>query len=408
MTLSENNYYDAITVMSPMYDGDEKKDQDRAVWSFAALTGCVCDGVTSSPYSREAAEMITKLASAILSGDIRTQLGMASNLLKIWREERLIAGIELPANTPEQMRTMLHQAALENLKRSYQTTMVAARLIPGKNAVTVITVRCGDSIFLAYGPDGRLLTASHPDVESLTHHDSKLGPNIIERGTEITFGPGDELMAKVLCHCNDHIESRIPPIIKSTRMPNWLVCSVLDKCNEGGDDTSVSNHSTIKLRLGDLLLVPRHLAAVADDYKRGTYIRFIYSRLIRSLKTGTTLPLPVDFQKAGSTTAVLPDHFYTGHWTHFEDRFPLDTSYVLASDGFFSCFNDPNSLWLWLQKHNQKLLTEQGQAQLMAGLHRFLRKNSSDDDISFVWIYPKCWVDGFDQANKETEIGANN
>ena len=371
-----------------MYDGDEMKDQDRAAWSSVALTACVCDGVTSSPHSGEAAELITKLAPVILSGDIRTQLGMASNLLKIWREEGLLAGIELPANTPEQMKTMLHQAALENLKRSYQTTMIAARFIPGEDVTTVITVRCGDSIFLAYGPDGRLLTASHPDAENLTHHDSEVGPNTIERGTEITFGPGDELLAKVLCHYNDHIESKIPLIIRSARMPNLLVCSVLDKCNEGGEDTSVSNHPMIKLRWGDLLLVPRHLAAVADNYKKDTYIRFIYSRLIRSLKTGTTLPLPVDFKKAGSTTAVLPDHFYTGHWTHFEDRFSLDTSYVLASDGFFSCFKDPDALWLWLRQHKQNLLTEQGQAQLMAGLHQFLRKNSSDDDISFVWVYP--------------------
>ena len=59
MTTVNNTYLNVITVVSPMYDGADKKDQDRAVWFPVNQTACVCDGVTSSPFAAEAAEGYT-------------------------------------------------------------------------------------------------------------------------------------------------------------------------------------------------------------------------------------------------------------------------------------------------------------------------------------------------------------
>ena len=90
----------------------------------------------------------------------------------------------------------------------------------------------------------------------------------------------------------------------------------------------------------------------------------------------------------GSTTMVLPDHFYCGYYDYFQDRFPLGTHFILASDGFYSAFSDSKDLWNWLQDNKQLLADKTKSREILEQLHSTLSVKTSDDDISFVWAYP--------------------
>ena len=57
--------YTAITVISPLVDGTEKKDQDRAQWYEPGQIAALSDGVTTSLYSQNAAEIVTLFIPSI-------------------------------------------------------------------------------------------------------------------------------------------------------------------------------------------------------------------------------------------------------------------------------------------------------------------------------------------------------
>ena len=59
--------YTALTVVSPMMFGDDRKDQDRALWYGPGRIACVCDGVSSSPDSGKAAELVTLMAPVLFN-----------------------------------------------------------------------------------------------------------------------------------------------------------------------------------------------------------------------------------------------------------------------------------------------------------------------------------------------------
>jgi hypothetical protein len=390
MTLVQNNFYKAIRVVSPMFDGEEKKDQDRAAWWPAALSACLCDGVTSSPFSAEAAELVCRFSPVIFSdNNININLKPICDLLMTLRNEKLHTKINLPPHISEQMQQMLQQVAQENIKSSFQTTLVAAKFVPEDIAVVTSVIRCGDSMFLAFSRDGEILTASplndktpKPMPEQTRENISTLKPFY-----EISFGPGDELIAKVLGTSSEHPHVAAEAGIKETFMDNWFLCAVVDKCNSQVNKDILPQYCAVQLMYRELLLVPRYL--IGAVVKAGSYVRFRYSSAIRMVKSAGTLPRPITFQQCGSTTAVLPDNFYNGQWTYFQDRFPLDAHFVLASDGFFSCFKDSACLWSWLVNHRQYLQDEKGRIHIMEELHKHLHREHSDDDISFVWVYPQ-------------------
>ena len=117
------------------------------------------------------------------------------------------------------------------------------------------------------------------------------------------------------------------------------------------------------------------------------YARVRYSKLIRIAGSSAHQGSSIRFDGQGAATAVLPDHFYTGGWTHSVDRFPPDTHFVLASDGLTGCFEDPSQLWAWLQTHRPELHDPQLREKVMGELHRQRHDRCGDDDISFVWVY---------------------
>lgn len=388
MTPIRDYHYQAITIISPMYDGEEKKDQDRAVWFEASQTACVCDGVTSSPYAVEAADLVTVFSPAIFSDDVKGRLRAVCDLLTALRAEKLHSEIHVPSDVPVGMQGMLQDAARQSIEHSHQTTLVAARFTLQNRAVMASVVRCGDGMFLGFDSKGQLLTASpaNPNTQGCSAANSALEQAGAKFSRGITFGAGDELLAKVLGTL-----TRYPRIAEKLRIQpehrtKWLVCRVLDKCSGCTASSSSQKGQILHLGYGERVVVPRYLAGRAIQIGSNHYVSFLYSRTIRTIKHRAQA---VNFHKYGAVTAVLPDHFYTGNWTYFRDRFPADAQFVLGSDGFYGCFKDAPELWCWLNRHKQDIQNREQRKLVLNGLHEKLRKERSDDDISFVWVYPR-------------------
>lgn len=388
MTPVSEYYYQATAVVSPMYDGEDKKDQDRAVWFEASQTACVCDGVTSAPFGDEAAELVTQFSPAIFSDDVEGRLRVICDVLTALRAEKLHSEFHLPSDMPSVIRGMLQDAARHNVEHSHQTTLVAAKFVLEDGVVLASVVRCGDSMFLAFDSKGQLLTASPagpgPPKGSSGNSASELRGAKSPRG--ITLVAGDEVLAKVLGSL-----TRYPRIAERLRIRpkhrvKWLVCRVLDKCGRCTASGSSQEKQILHLGYGERVVVPRYLAGRAVKISSNNYVSFPYSRMIRRIRKRT---LGVVFHRHGTATAVLPDHIYTGNWTYFQERFPADGQFVVASDGFYGCFKDPAEMWCWLNYHGQDTQNPGQRQPLLDSLHEKLRQERGDDDIAFVWVYPR-------------------
>ena len=367
--------YDAIVVMSPMYENGEKKDQDRAVWHHQCQNACVLDGVTTSPYSDKAATIGANFSPVLFSRDPETTLGILSDLLVKMRKEKLNSNIKMPAGISENMREILYEAAQDNLTRSFQTTLVAMNLETEDDGVEVSVIRCGDSSLVAFSDRGQVLMSTpSPEHEEVKKKDNS--PGCFE------FRPGDELFAKVIAGLEKFADAGEFTDICEEYRKNWLFCSVIDKCSS----SRAGSLPGIKLRFHDKVVVPRFLAGNASKVGNQMYVSFPYSRNIRIInRNARTIGRRFT---GGNLTEVLPDHFYTGQWVYFIDKVPLGSHFVLGSDGFTGCFSDHSEMWWWLNRYRPYLAKENTKRLLLKKLHADLRKKCGDDDISFVWVYP--------------------
>ena len=134
--------------------------------------------------------------------------------------------------------------------------------------------------------------------------------------------------------------------------------------------------------------MPKYLAGHALRAGNAGYISIPFSSTIRLISEKRPCRDNSRFH-SGSHTEVLPDNFYTGHWVYFEDEFPADTHFILASDGFTECFDTPLEMWLWLNRYKNYLRDEYKKKILLKRLHMIRKKKRGDDDISFVWMFPK-------------------
>jgi hypothetical protein len=85
--ISTERGYAAIVVVSPLVHGEDKKDQDRARFFEPGQSACLCDGVTSSPDSAQAAELVTSFAPTLFQGNVAERLGVLCDLLMALRQE---------------------------------------------------------------------------------------------------------------------------------------------------------------------------------------------------------------------------------------------------------------------------------------------------------------------------------
>ena len=99
-TLCSRGAHDALVVVSPMGLGDESKDEDRACWHAPGQTASVADGVTSSPFGGEAAELATMFGRILFRGCVEDHLRVLCDLLMARRADALVRGVTPPPGTP--------------------------------------------------------------------------------------------------------------------------------------------------------------------------------------------------------------------------------------------------------------------------------------------------------------------
>lgn len=378
-----------ICVMSPMFDGIEKKDQDRAHWYAPDQIACVCDGVSSSPNSEFAAQQVVTSISSVFKKDPDMRMEALSDTLLAHRKEAQNRDIIL-GDVSETLRSFLESIAKQKLSKSFQTTVIAAKFIQEKSSIIADIIRCGDSALFAFNSEGRLLYTSldlaRETQKDIGNGNEQAGSFVPER---ILFGPGNELLAKVLCKLSDDIELSEKLGFKNEYSKNWLVCTPLDgPCVEKVAENNQLHQHALVLMPGDKLLVPEFAVKIASTVNGKNYCSIGYSNLIKPVTSEQSLFADVDINKENSTTFVLPDHFYCGHCDFIQERFPLDTHFVLASDGFYGAFTNSNQMWQWLQKNKRDLKNEPTRQEHLQELHTRLKKTAGDDDISFVWAYP--------------------
>jgi len=381
--------YTALTIVSPLMFGDDSKDQDRALWDGSGQVGCVCDGVSSSPDSAEAARLVTLFAPALFNGNTHERLAMLCDLLMIQRRQCQDSDtVFFPEGTSPAMQDILRKVVKQKRADSFQTTMIAARFITEEKVVLADVIKCGDSAFFAFTSQGQLLTSSlafpsNPKNDKEQTKFSSVPKNIY-------FGPGDEILIRVegpLCQYPDLADQAE---IKAEHTKNWLVCSPVDGSDE---DDKTRNENLLELKVlslspSDRLLVPRYLYGKELTCRNREYRSLRYSSAIRPIFSAESIASIIRFGKRSSSTLVLPDHFYCGCFDSFRDRFPPQTQFILCSDGFYRCFSNWQQLWTWLQENAAGLNDNDQRETILEQLHADLHAKSSDDDISFIWVQP--------------------
>ncbi|MBM4030175.1 MAG: protein phosphatase 2C domain-containing protein [Planctomycetes bacterium] len=402
--------HDALAIVSPACLGNEEKNQDRVFWSPAVGVAAVCDGVTTSPFAAEAAELVSKSSPLLFGGELEDRLRVLCELLVARRLEARGAGIKPCLGMPEAMQEMLREVAEEKMARAFQTTLAAAWFVLGDDAVCVTVVRCGDSGFFAFGSDGTLLVSSLPDASKPVASVSATGggEQPPPASGRFRFGPGDELHARVLGTARE-----LPIFAQKAGMAagsgdGWLVCAPVDQLTCAGCPANGEHAEGRTLRLGpdDLLLVPKYLCGAPNGVKRRRYVDFPFSRSVRVVSSSPNAGQPTRFSERGSTTAVLPDSCCAGGWVSFQDRFPADSHFVLASDGFYGAFDGPAELLAWLRQNEARLIDAEERDKALHDLHVRLQAKSGDDDISFVWVRPgSALTDGSNCGSADGEAG---
>ena len=384
----ENNDYTALTIVSPLQNGEDSKDQDRARFYESGQIACVCDGVTNSPDSEKGAELIKELIPAIFQKDIPARLEMLCDLLKAKRQESLLKEVHVSSDIPPAMHDTIKRIIHQKREFGFQSTLVAAKLTTKKNNVLAKVLKCGDSAFFAFSPVGQLLSSTlHYDNSETSNSRVKLIGT--PEAKAISFGPGDDILVRVEGLLSKHKTLAQNADINSEHAQNWLLCTPLDSCKSQSDpDTkNFTDLKVLRFTSKDLLLVPKYLYGRTLTSDKKIYHNLYYSSSIKPIYTGKSATIN-RFSNKGSATKVLPDHFYNGNYDLYQDSFPLGTNFLLCSDGFYSCFDDWPQLWNWLSEHNNELQNEETRESVLKQLHLTLFNKCGDDDISFVWATP--------------------
>ena len=373
--------YTGVVVVSPMVFGEECKDQDRARFFGPGQIACVCDGVTSSPHSAKAAELVTSMVPVLFRGNRRERLAMMCDLLTAERKQLQATPPSAPGDMPPGMQTMLRKVLQDKQATSFQTTMVAAQVRANEEEVIIDLLRCGDSALFAFSGDGDLLSSSLARPSPLA--DKESDPLAAK---EFRFGPGDQILVRVEGDLGEHARPAVKSGRPSQHVRKWIVCTPVRTCS--ATKATTTRPRELVIRPDDQLLVPRCLYGRQLESRGRQYRCLDYSSTIRIMPTSPACVMPDGIDHGGSATAVLPDHFYGGRFDSLKDRFPPGTHFVLCSDGFYSAFATASEMWAWLQQNEGVLGNGRQQEPELRGLHRRLHERYGDDDMSLVWMYP--------------------
>ncbi|MGB8508254.1 MAG: PP2C family serine/threonine-protein phosphatase [Pyrinomonadaceae bacterium] len=156
--------HEALAALSPgTEDGDEKNQDRLALSEGGAGAACqfaiICDGTSTSPFSAEAAERVSRQVDALFEeGGLRQVV----EALREMRSELISKPVKLDEDYSELLRGMLEEIVREKYRISYQTTFVAVRLSRDENddaagKVSVKALGCGDSALFIFREGGELI-----------------------------------------------------------------------------------------------------------------------------------------------------------------------------------------------------------------------------------------------------------
>jgi len=384
--------YEGLIIQSPIVFGGDKKDQDRARWSEPCQIACVCDGVSSSPYAAEAAGLASSCAPFIFNGTIQDRLEMLCEFLMTLRKDcQENKEVIYPENTPVSMQQILYEIIMRKRSIAYQTTMVAAKIACNYKGVDAHIIKFGDSAVFACSPSGDLLSSSlsfpSKPYNSVDASDGKTF-NLYELNSK-NFGPGDDILVKVEGSLSQYHSLAIRAGIKPEKTHNWTVCVPVDSCNNNEYKQNLSELQVLSLTPQDRLLVPTFLYGTNLTSQGQKYRLLRYSSAIRYIPVVESFSHVDSFGNHSPTTKVLPDHFYSGDFDLYQDRFPHGTNFILCSDGFYNSFPNWQQLWEWIQPNATNLKDDNKKESILEKLHMQLNSKKGDDDISFIWIKPK-------------------
>jgi len=391
--ISTEKGYTATVVVSPLVSGEDKKDQDRARFFEPGQSACLCDGVTSSPDSAKAAELATSFAPTLFQGHVIRRLEVLCALLMAHRQESMAADdVRIPAGTPEAMRRMLQKVVQSKKAESFQTTIIAAQFIVDGHVVVARVIKCGDSALFAFSPEGELLMSSLALV-SPGHLSGGLRESPCRQSRHpkaLSFGPEDEILVRIDGPLSEHKSLAQAAGIGPSHVGNWIACTPVDSCHREQTDTpkltEVKSHVLVP---GDRLVVPKFLYGKLLTSAGHQYLILRYSSSIRVISRHSDLTNRECLGGAGSSTLVLPDHFYAGAFDCFTDTFPQQTQFLLCSDGFYGVFAEWHQIHRWLRDNAIALGQKDQQHTVLEQLHAQLNAKKGDDDISFIWLQPR-------------------
>jgi serine/threonine protein phosphatase PrpC len=152
-----------LVVLSPGKDGEDLKAQDRALVLMAEdgrvskrLMAIVCDGVTQSPSSEEAAGYVSSSLIQLHQEGLRE---IARGLI-VRREALMKSPIKLENETQSILKTMMEEIVMEKRARSFQTTFMSIAVERNEEQpceIQVSVLGCGDSCLFVFTDDGELL-----------------------------------------------------------------------------------------------------------------------------------------------------------------------------------------------------------------------------------------------------------
>jgi len=373
-----SNSHDILVTVSPSKFGGEAKNQDRAAFDPRTQTACVCDGITSSPYAAQAAEIIAKAAPVILD-DPEVHLKTAVEILNHRREISLASPVRVSSTVPAAIRQLVQESAGSTLRTSFQTTMVALRCQTEDSYTAVTMVSCGDSGLFAFMPTGRLLFTNLAESRDDREYPNKDGRK------KLRFCPGCELLIKPKGILTDY--PVIATCLKIQTPANWLLCQVI-RLFEKSASSLMQNGIEVELYTDELIAVPRYLFNPIKMRRYSGLGRLACSRFVRRICDPMIDYSKLTFDLRGNTTAALPDAYAANQYRIIHERFPQNTHFLLCSDGFYRAFSTPAQMWHWLTDHRRQLTVRALKKNLLDDLHRHLDQSCGDDDISFIWLLP--------------------
>lgn len=378
----DSSPFDVDTIMSPALEDGEPKDQDRAAWFPAVGVAALADGVTTSPYSQRAADILVEFAPILFRGDMTERLAGLSDLLFTFRLNTRFEPLKSSATLPS-LQKLIENAARTKLAQAYQSTLVGACFTPVDSGICAEIVSCGDSMFAAFDPAGQPIMITPADTQT----DSEPAGDINE------FGPGDNYLVKVVDNADGHEEICRTAHINTANAGNWYICRPVELCNRSGGKPSSYDNRARRVGKDTVILATKHLLGKIVDPIQPEYRVLRYSDTIRVVPASGPPQQYLIYKNKSAVTAVLPDHYAAGRWEHWKENFPAATHFLLASDGFYSAFENPHQMGRWLLDHSADLGMNAQKTPLLDELHAQLHGSVGDDDISFVWIRPAAGND---------------